>query len=186
MIYIVLSISYLLGSVNFAIIISKYKGIDIKNEGSGNPGSSNALRVLGKKYAAGVLAGDMLKGIISVALGIFLVESVNPFMFGLASVLGHCFPIYHKFRGGKGVATFLGSYLGYLILVPSTKYTESFKFIRISALASLFTIIISGYFVITDTNNTSVQIGTVLMILIIIFQHRSNIGRLLKGNENKF
>jgi len=123
-------------------------------------------------------------------------------MFGLASVLGHCFPIYHKFRGGKGVATFLGSYLGYLILVPSTKYTESFKFIiflillssfvviakffRISALASLFTIIISGYFVITDTNNTSVQIGTVLMILIIIFQHRSNIERLLKGNENKF
>lgn len=202
MIYLVLSISYLLGSVNFAIIISKYKGIDIKNEGSGNPGSSNALRVLGKKYAAGVLAGDMLKGIISIALGIFFVESVNPFMFGLASVLGHCFPIYHKFRGGKGVATFLGSYLGYLILVPSTKYTESFKFIiflillssfvviakffRISALASLFTIIISGYFVITDTNSTSVQIGTLLMILIIIFQHRSNIERLLKGNENKF
>jgi glycerol-3-phosphate acyltransferase PlsY len=60
------------------------------------------------------------------------------------------------------------------------------KFFRISALASLFTIIISGYFVITDTNNTSVQIGTVLMILIIIFQHRSNIERLLKGNENKF
>ena len=88
MVYIFLVISYLLGSVNFAMILSQYKGIDIKNEGSGNPGSSNALRVLGKKYAAGVLAGDMLKGFACIALGVYFVESVNPFIFGLGSVLG--------------------------------------------------------------------------------------------------
>ena len=202
MVYFFLITSYLLGSVNFAMILSQYKGIDIKNEGSGNPGSSNALRVLGKKYAAGVLAGDMLKGFACIALGIYFVGSVNPFIFGLGSVLGHCFPIYYRFKGGKGVATFLGSYLGYLILVPSEKYTENFKLViflillvsfvtiakllRISALASLFTIVLSGYFVVSDTNDQVVQLATVLIIFIIIFQHRSNLRRLFQGNENKF
>ena len=202
MVYIFLLISYLLGSINFAIIISKYKGIDIKKEGSGNPGSSNALRVLGKRYAVLVLIGDMLKGFTCVALGMYFFESTNPFIFGLGSVFGHCFPVYYKFRGGKGVATFLGSYIGYLILVSSPKYTANFKIIiflillssfvvivkifKISALASLCTVILSGYFVIFDTNDKVVQIMTVLMILIIIFQHRSNIRRLLQGNENKF
>ena len=202
MVYIFLLISYLLGSINFAIIISKYKGIDIKKEGSGNPGSSNALRVLGKRYAVLVLIGDMLKGFTCVALGMYFFESTNPFIFGLGSVFGHCFPVYYKFRGGKGVATFLGSYIGYLILVPSLKYTANFKIIiflillssfvvivkifKISALASLCTVILSGYFVIFDINDKVVQIMTVLMILIIIFQHRSNIRRLLQGNENKF
>ena len=100
------------------------------------------------------------------------------------------------------MATFLGSYLGYLILVPSEKYTENFKLIiflillvsfvtiakllRISALASLFTIVLSGYFVISDTNDQVVQLATVLIIFIIIFQHRSNLQRLFQGNENKF
>lgn len=202
MVYIFLLISYLLGSINFAIIISKYKGIDIKKEGSGNPGSSNALRVLGKRYAVLVLIGDMLKGFTCVALGMYFFKSTNPFIFGLGSVFGHCFPVYYKFRGGKGVATFLGSYIGYLILVSSPKYTANFKIIiflillssfvvivkifKISALASLCTVILSGYFVIFDTNDKVVQIMTVLMILIIIFQHRSNIRRLLQGNENKF
>ena len=202
MVYIFLLISYLLGSINFAIIISKYKGIDIKKEGSGNPGSSNALRVLGKRYAVLVLIGDMLKGFTCVALGMYFFESTNPFIFGLGSVFGHCFPVYYKFRGGKGVATFLGSYIGYLILVSSPKYTANFKIIiflillssfvvivkifKISALASLCTVILSGYFVIFDINDKVVQIMTVLMILIIIFQHRSNIRRLLQGNENKF
>ena len=202
MVYIFLLISYLLGSINFAIIISKYKGIDIKKEGSGNPGSSNALRVLGKRYAVLVLIGDMLKGFTCVALGMYFFESTNPFIFGLGSVFGHCFPVYYKFTGGKGVATFLGSYIGYLILVPSLKYTANFiiiiflillssfvvivKIFKISALASLCTVILSGYFVIFDINDKVVQIMTVLMILIIIFQHRSNIRRLLQGNENKF
>lgn len=202
MIYIIFLSSYLLGSINFAIILSKYKGIDIKNEGSGNPGSSNALRVLGKKYAAGVLIGDMLKGLICILLGIYFVKTVNPFIFGLCSVLGHCFPVYYKFKGGKGVATFLGSYLGYLIFVPSQEYAESSKliiflillfsfviiakFLRISALASLFTVTLSGYFVVSDTNDLVVQILTVIIILIIIFQHRSNLQRLFEGNENKF
>ena len=110
--------------------------------------------------------------------------------------------MYYKFKGGKGVATFLGSYLGYLIFVPSQEYAESSKliiflillfsfviiakFLRISALASLFTVTLSGYFVISDTNNLVVQILTVIIILIIIFQHRSNLQRLFEGNENKF
>ena len=202
MVYIFLLISYLLGSINFAIIISKYKGIDIKKEGSGNPGSSNALRVLGKRYAVLVLIGDMLKGFTCVALGMYFFKSTNPFIFGLGSVFGHCFPVYYKFTGGKGVATFLGSYIGYLILVPSLKYTANFKIIiflillssfvvivkifKISALASLCTVILSGYFVIFDTNDKVVQIMTVLMILIIMKIWERNIERLLKGNENKF
>ncbi|MDB4249512.1 glycerol-3-phosphate 1-O-acyltransferase PlsY [Acidimicrobiia bacterium] len=202
MIYIFLVVSYLLGSINFAIILSKYKGIDIKKEGSGNPGSSNALRVLGKKYAIGVLIGDMLKGVICILFGIYFIKTVNPFIFGISSVLGHCFPVYYKFKGGKGVATFLGSYLGYLIFLPSQQYTESikltiflillFSFIiiaklfRISALASLFTVALAGYFVISDTNDLVVQILTVLIIIIIIFQHRSNLQRLFEGDENKF
>ena len=202
MFYLVLLISYLLGSINFAILIAKYKGIDIKKEGSGNPGSSNALRVLGKKYAAGVLAGDMLKGVVCIYLGVYFIGSTNPFIFGLASVLGHCFPAYYKFKGGKGVATFLGAYLGYLFFVPSENYTVNLKvfiflgllstfviiakLFRVSAIASLVTIIASSYFVISDNSDNLIMISTLLTVAIIIFQHRSNIKRLVEGNENKF
>ena len=101
MFYLIFIVSYSLGSINFAIIIAKYKGIDIQNEGSGNPGSSNALRVLGKKYALGVLIGDMLKGALCVFLGLYFIDSINPIVFGLASVIGHCFPLYYRFKGGK-------------------------------------------------------------------------------------
>ena len=202
MLYVILLLSYLLGSVKFAIIIAKHKGINITQEGSGNPGSSNALRVLGKKYALGVLIGDMLKGAVCVLLGLYFHESINPFLFGLVSVFGHCFPVFYHFKGGKGVATFLGSYLSYLIFVPSENYSGSFKFLiflillatfvliakffKVSAVASLITIIISSFFIISDTNDQLVNLMTVLVVLIIIFQHRTNIKRLLEGKENKF
>ena len=202
MFYLIFIVSYLLGSINFAIIIAKYKGIDIQNEGSGNPGSSNALRVLGKKYALGVLIGDMLKGALCVFLGLHYIDSVNPIVFGLASVIGHCFPLYYRFKGGKGVATFLGTYLGYLVFVPSESYSTNFKILifvsllatfvliakvfRVSAIASLITVIISSYFIISEKSDLFVNMMTVLIVLIIIFQHRTNIRRLIEGRENKF
>src|SRR6056300_1726454 len=145
MFYVILLLSYLLGSVNFAIIIAKHKGINITQEGSGNPGSSNALRVLGKKYALGVLIGDMLKGAVCVLLGLYFIDSVNPIVFGLASVIGHCFPLYYRFKGGKGVATFLGTYIGYLVFVPSESYSTNFKILIFVSLLATFVLIAKAF-----------------------------------------
>ena len=106
--FLVVIVSYLLGSINFAYITARIKGIDISSEGSGNPGTSNVLRTLGKGSAAIVLLGDLLKGAIPI---IFFYQDQYFLVYGLAAVVGHIYPVFYKFKGGKGVATYLGVYV---------------------------------------------------------------------------
>ena len=105
---------YLIGSINFAYLVAKYKKINIQEIGSGNPGSSNILRALGRNYAIVVLLGDLFKGVVPFLLFGIQTESI---IYGVMAVIGHCFPIFYKFKGGKGVATYLGTVVGYIIFL---------------------------------------------------------------------
>ena len=95
---------YLLGSVDFGVIVPRLLGVDIYGTGSGNPGATNVLRTMGRKEAALVLLGDLAKGVGAAALGSWAGGPVIGFAAGLAAVVGHCFPVWHRFKGGKGVA----------------------------------------------------------------------------------
>ena len=111
--FLFIFLSYLIGSINFAYIVASLKNLDISSSGSGNPGTSNVMRILGKKYAAVVLLGDVLKGIIPI-----LLFDQNLIIYVVAAVVGHIYPIFYKFNGGKGVATYLGVYIAYIIVIP--------------------------------------------------------------------
>lgn len=194
-------LSYLMGSINFAYLVSRFKGVNIQDLGSGNPGSSNVLRTMGKPYAIIVLIGDILKGFIPVIIGSNYDYSL---ILGFVAVIGHCFPIFYKFKGGKGVATYFGVYLAFIFYHPEAfsldipyfkvnlvlffiiLYFGLMKIFRISALASLTTIILAGFTVIYSINDSFTITYQVFIVLLIFYQHRENLQRLFKGEENKF
>jgi glycerol-3-phosphate acyltransferase PlsY len=200
--FLVILFSYLLGSVNFAYITARIKGIDISSSGSGNPGTSNVLRTLGKSSAAIVLLGDLLKGAIPI---IFFSNDKYFLLYGLAAVLGHIYPVFYKFKGGKGVATYLGVYIAAVLLNPNNSeilnlqifqifnipvialfYFSLFKITRVSAIASLSTVVITVALLIF-VNNEIENILILLTLLVLIFlKHSENIKRLAEGKENKF
>ncbi len=186
---------YLLGSMNFAIIISKAKyGSDIRGYGSGNAGMTNMMRTFGKTAAAMTLLGDALKAIVSGLIGYACLGMYGAYIAGLFCILGHMFPVYYKFKGGKGVVTayasilmcdpvvFLVLLLIFVIIVAFTKYIS---------LGSVMCMLL--YPVILDRMHRLVNGATGAYVIIamfnaalIIFMHRENIKRLLKGKENKF
>lgn len=182
-------IPYLLGSVNFALVISKifYKD-DIRNHGSGNAGMTNMLRTYGKKAAAGTLLCDLLKAVISVWLGLWFFGEIGAYIAGLFCVLGHIFPIFFKFKGGKGVATvaamvltlnplaFLILFIIFVIIVATTRYI-SLGSVLCMLLYPALTYALGGVGFPT--------LFSFMVAAIVVFMHRSNIKRLLSGTENK-
>ena len=200
--FLVILFSYLLGSVNFAYITARIKGIDISSSGSGNPGTSNVLRTLGKSSAAVVLLGDLLKGAIPI---LFFSSDKYFLLYGLAAVLGHIYPVFYKFKGGKGVATYLGVYIAAVLMNPNNSellnlqifqilnipvialfYFLLFKITRVSAIASLSTVVTTVALLIF-VNNEIENILILLTLLFLIFlKHSENIKRLAEGKENKF
>lgn len=181
--------AYLVGSVDFASFVARLHGVDIREVGSGNPGTSNVLRTLGKGPAAMVLAGDALKGVAGAYLGMWASGAPTShwvFAAGFAAVLGHCYPIFHKFKGGKGVATGLGVLLfalppaGLIVLVSWVVLTQ---LIKVAAAASL--IVVLGAIPLAYWQGARgldfFWLG--LTIALIVWRHRSNITRMAKGNE---
>ena len=200
--FIVIILSYLLGSINFAYITARIKGIDISSEGSGNPGTSNVLRTLGKKSAAIVLFGDLLKGAIPI---IFFYQDQYFLVYGLAAVVGHIYPVFYKFKGGKGVATHLGVYVATVFMNPYNSdlfnieifqilnipvlaffYFVVFKTTRVSAIASLSTVLITVALLIYINSDISNVVVLVVLFVLILIKHSENIKRLREGKENKF
>ena len=191
--------SYLIGSINFAYIVAKFKNINIQEIGSGNPGSSNVLRALGKKYAVIVLVGDLFKGIAP-----FLIfgGELETLIYSSLAVVGHCFPVFYGFKGGKGVATYLGTVIGYIVfLAPDlgflfweialifgfiALYFGIFYIFRISAISSLITCSVGALYVIFQSPEIYIVGFQVFILLLIFYQHRENLSRLSKGDENKF
>ena len=180
--------AYLIGSIDFASFVARLHGVDIREVGSGNPGTSNVLRTLGKGPAAMVLVGDALKGVAGAALGMMASGSTSHWMYatGLAAVLGHCYPVFHKFKGGKGVATGLGVLLftlpivGVIVLFAWAILT---KVTKLPALASL--VVVFGTIPLAWLGGARgldlLWLG--LAIVLIVWRHRSNIHRLVKGKE---
>lgn len=194
---IVIILSYLLGSLNFAIIFSKtLMKKDVREYGSGNAGSTNAYRLMGGKKTALVMAGDILKGIVAVVIAgtmfgeLWQFGGVSKIVAGAAVALGHVFPLYFGFRGGKGVLTIgavlaffdlrilIIAFLAFLIAVVITRYV-SLGSICAATAVSVSTVVFHYDSVITAV------IGFLLGVF-VIWLHRGNIMRLVKGNESKF
>ncbi|MFD3258834.1 glycerol-3-phosphate 1-O-acyltransferase PlsY [Paenibacillus lentus] len=183
--------SYLLGSVSFSVVLAKsLKGIDIRQHGSGNAGATNTLRVLGKGPAIMVLALDVVKGIAAVWLGRWLGGDFVwvPLLCGLAAIVGHNWPIYFRFRGGKGIATTIGvmaSLFFFPALYAGIIAILSIVFTRYVSLGSLLFVLLTPVFLMF-----SGQFGPYLWTSLIIFvfafwRHRTNIVKLVQGKENK-
>ncbi len=182
--------AYLFGSVCSAIIICKLFGLpDPRQHGSNNPGATNVLRLAGKKYALLVLFLDMLKGFLPVLLGRLLdVDTTLLSFIALFSILGHVYPVFFQFQGGKGVATTLGALLGFkLFLGLGVVFTWLLVagITRYSSLSSLIAITLAPIYTWFVTGNLGASLGIALISVIIIMQHRKNIGRLLQGKEPK-
>ena len=199
---IVAIIAYLIGSVNFSILISKkMAGFDVREKGSGNAGTTNVLRSVGKKAAILTLICDVLKGVLAVLVayiaGNIVKEGVDRALLiqiaGLLVVVGHTFPIFFGFKGGKGIATALGVLLitnwniGLICLVFALVLMALTKMVSLGSISAaiLFPVLIllmphTAYLV--DGNYV---IYSILMAVLVVFNHRANVKRLLNGTENK-
>ena len=191
-IYIALCIAtYLVGAINFAIIFAKKAGKDILNSGSGNPGTMNVLRVAGKKWGALTFLCDALKGLAFTLIARFFFCGETfalALVIGLIAIVGHVFPIYTHFRGGKGVATSIGVFMAIMPIPTSIvlallilwlffgKYGFIGSLVAITSLSIISCIINRG--------SMTCIIISIVITLLVWWTHRSNIARLVKGNEN--
>ena len=194
--------AYLLGSLNFAIIISakQYKQ-DIRNYGSNNAGMTNMMRTYGKKAAAFTLIGDALKAVVSCAIGYVVLGQIGAYIAGLFCIVGHIFPIYYKFKGGKGVVTagitilmcnpivFLIVITIFLILVICTRYISLGSVLSILLYPMILDRVDKLLPIWGQYEGTEGSIGgwiACIIAALIVFKHLPNIKRLLNGNESKF
>ncbi len=180
--------AYLIGSVSFAIVLSRLAGMpDPRSYGSGNPGATNVLRSGRKAIAALTLAGDGGKGWLAVWLASF-VEPAAIYYAGIAVFLGHLFPVFHGFKGGKGVATAAGVLLAYdwiLGLATMASWAAIFAFFRISSLAALIAAIFAPAYAFWSFGLRPIFPATVAIAVLLIWRHKANIGRLLRGEEKR-
>ena len=196
---ILIILAYMLGSIPTSLIISKTQfNIDIRDYGSGNAGATNTFRVLGSRWGSIVMVLDMLKGLLAVKLALLLPFYVeNDFArtnfqigLGLAAVLGHIFPLWAEFRGGKGVATLFGLIIA---ISPWTALSCGGVFLLVLYLTrfvSLSSILASLAFpvfilVIFNVDNNAYRIFAIAVALLVILSHQKNIGRLFSGSESK-
>ena len=197
---IVTVIAYLLGSISFSVIISKkIAGFDVREKGSGNAGSTNVLRTVGKKAAVLTLICDVLKGVVAVLIatlvgkiwkeldGALLVQ-----LAGIFVIIGHTFPIFFKFKGGKGVATSLGVLLitnwqiGLICLVFALVLMALTQMVSVGSIGAailypVLTIFITQNYIVTG----NYIISSIIIAVLVVFNHRSNVKRLLSGTENR-
>lgn len=187
---LILLSSYLLGSVDFAVLVGRMHGVDIHQVGSGNPGTSNVMRTLGRGPAAMVFIGDTLKGIIAAAIGAFLSEQgpESPWTYaaGLMAVIGHCYPVFHRFRGGKGVATGGGVVLfaePIAGLILTVIWVAVAKIGKVASIASLVVTVASIPILIWQGVSGWGLVWFGIMLGLVIYRHRGNISRIMKRRE---
>jgi glycerol-3-phosphate acyltransferase PlsY len=186
--FVLIVCAYLLGSLPFGFVIGKMKGVDIRKYGSGNIGTSNVARILGKKAAIATLLGDGLKGLIPVLLARILgLDEVWIVAVGLAAIVGHNWSIYLKFKGGKGVTTTYGAYLG-IAWLPGLLTIASWlivtKITKKSSLAALSSSVLGPIFALVLGASRPVLIFAILGFVMIYARHTENIKRILAGTEN--
>lgn len=201
---IVAIIAYLIGSISFSVIISKkMAGFDVREKGSGNAGTTNVLRSVGKKAAVITLICDVLKGVVAILLALLagvifkdLDKALLVQLAGVFVIIGHTFPIFFKFKGGKGIATSLGVLLiinwqiGLICLVFALLLMALTRMVSVGSIAAavLFPVLvlfINQNYIVAESSNWSYLIFSVIIALLVFFNHRANLKRIVTGTENK-
>ena len=190
---LILFACYLLGSISGSLLLGRFRGIDIRKQGSGNAGGTNAFRTQGLKFALGVVLIDVGKGALAVYLALrfsspaFL--AVLPYVAAMVAVIGHVWPVYHGFRGGKGAATLVG---GMLLLWPMSVLVMLVVWLICLTLTGYvgLSTVVAGFsllaFALLDSAPMEVQIFTALAAFLMLFTHRANMQRLWQKNEYRF
>jgi acyl phosphate:glycerol-3-phosphate acyltransferase len=187
-------LAYLIGSVSFAVVVSRVMGLaDPHSYGSGNPGATNVLRTGNRQAAALTLAGDVLKGVVAVVLARWLAPKVGlapitVMLVGLAAFVGHLFPLYHRFAGGKGVATAAGVLVAlnpiHGLATLATWLIIAF-FFRYSSLAALVAAVFAPFYWVLLFGPSRAAMVILAMSALLVWRHRNNIGKLLAGKESR-
>jgi len=199
----VVLISYLLGSIPAGYIAGRIAGIDIRHAGSGNIGATNVTRVLGKRYGYPVFVVDFLKGLMAVSISIFIEKRVQPVLVptellgivaAISCVIGHSFPVWLSFKGGKGVATSMGALFGlvpFVALIGVAVWVITFEMTRYVSVASMTAalavpISILILMPLKQTGGAVLLYFSICLAALVIFRHRSNLSRLVRGTEPRF
>jgi len=190
------AIGYAIGSVNSSILVGKLYGTDVRTQGSKNAGLTNTLRVLGKKAALMVLAGDILKGVIAVLLGLLLkkwsgdsaIGELYGVMAGTFAVVGHNWPVYFGFKGGKGILTtatvifMLDWKIGLIVLALFIIVVAIFRYVSLGSIIGSVAVPVTA---LALGHSAAFVVFMLILAALAIYRHKANIGRLVNGNENK-
>lgn len=189
---LVLVVSYLLGSISTSIIISKIMlGDDIRNHGSGNAGATNTLRTVGKKAALFVVLGDVLKTVLAILAAKLLLKDdpTAVYIAGIGAVLGHNFPLYFGFKGGKGIVVsatsmiFADPAIGTIVAVVAILIMAISRYVSLGSILGAVLFVVLSF--ILKANNPDFIVFACMLALLAIYMHKSNIKRLLSGTESK-
>jgi len=189
---LILIASYLIGAIPCGVVLTRLTGAgDVRNSGSGNIGATNVYRTAGRKLGILTLVGDIIKGVIPTVYAVYFAEMTAEqiAMIACATFLGHLYPVYLKFKGGKGVATALGIYL---ILSPLSVAVAAIIFIglvwiwRYISLGSISAAAAIPLLIYSYEGSIPLLVASLFISLMVIWRHRENIGRLISGTENKF
>jgi glycerol-3-phosphate acyltransferase PlsY len=193
MITVLLAVAaYFFGAVPFGLLVAKTQGVDIREKGSGNIGATNVFRVVGKGWGIFTFTLDALKGFLPAFVFPLLgqVDPVYGVLFGFCAIIGHSFPVYLKFKGGKGVATSAGMLLGVAPLAVGVGFASWVLCMVLSRYVSLSSIVAAMVCAATvwvqGDKGLVVNVALTLLAVLVIWLHRANIKRLLNGTENRF
>jgi len=196
---IIFLITYLVGSINFGLILGYIQGLDLRSQGSGNAGATNALRILGARSGIFVFIGDSLKGYFALYLCNILLTQQENLLFApsdylflalIFSLIGHCYPVWFNFRGGKGAASALGSFLFIdpnFIFLPIIGFILIFlisRFVGLSTISSFFILFFQTFFIDHGIHH-NFHAFSLIIFLFIVYTHRSNIQSMFDGTEVK-
>ncbi len=190
-------LGYLIGSISGSLLLGKFKKVDIRNLGSGNAGATNAFRSIGPFFALGTLLIDIMKGYLPVILfspyiDMSLDQDLIKILIGISCVLGHVYPIFYSFKGGKGAGTLLGVIaaifpssisLVFSIWILVLIFTG---YVGLSTIFAGLALVVSTYFWYSPGIYSAFGFFTILISIFLIFTHRSNISRMIEGKENQF
>ena len=199
----VVLVSYLLGSIPAGYVAGRIAGIDIRHAGSGNIGATNVTRVLGKRYGYPVFIVDFLKGLVAVSMPILIEKRAQPVLvptqlFGIVAaiscVIGHSFPVWLGFKGGKGVATSMGALFGlmpFVALIGVGVWVITFevtRYVSVASMTAALAVPVSILILIplTQTGGAVLLYFSICLAALVIFRHRSNLSRLVRGTEPRF
>lgn len=195
-VYFVLSlaIGYILGSIPFALVIGKvFYHTDVREFGSGNLGGTNAGRILGKKAGIATIVLDVLKVVLAVAIVSFFDQEASIWA-GVAAAFGHCYPLFAKFKGGKAAATLVGFLFStaiftfhnaWFVVVPLLAFFIFLYLFKMVSLSSMVMALVSSLYISFMQDSTQILIASWLLTLLVIYRHRTNIGKILNKTESK-